>query len=132
MTDEQKKLDEMAKSEDANVRRNVAKNPNTSIETLDKLSNDENILVRGAVAENPRTPTEILEKISKADKVNDGGPEDLARFSLRRREKEKNQKQWQNSGFDLSKLSPELREKVEDWDAEDIKKFVAWLKEHKG
>ena len=34
--------------------------------------------------------------------------------------------------FDISKLSPEMREKVKDWDAEDIAKFLGWLKEHKG
>ena len=34
--------------------------------------------------------------------------------------------------FYISKLSPEMREKVKDWDAEDIAKFLGWLKEHKG
>ena len=128
----QKTLDKLSNDENDNVRRSVAKNSNTSPKTLDKLSNDENMLVRGAVAENPSTSIETLEKISKADKVDDGGPGHLARFNLNKRKKERNQKQWQNSGFDLSKLSPELREKVEDWDVEDIVKFIGWLKEHKG
>lgn len=35
-------------------------------------------------------------------------------------------------GIDLTKLSPELREKIKDWDMEDIKKFLGWLKRHKG
>ena len=33
--------------------------------------------------------------------------------------------------FDITKLSPELREKVKDWDAEDIAKFLGWLKKQK-
>ena len=157
MTDEQKKLDEMANDEDYEVRYEVAKNkktspktldkladdedemiryyvaehPNTSPKTLDKLSNDENYEVRSEVAKNPKTPIETLEQISKADKTN-SGPGQSARFNLYNRKNEVGQKNWQNSGFDLSKLSPELRGKIEYWDAEDIKKFIAWLKEHKG
>ena len=79
-----------------NVRKYVAKNKTTSIETLKKLSNDKDYDVRTSARENL------------------------------------SQKQWQNSGFDLSKLSPELREKVKEWDVEDIAKFIGWLKEHKG
>lgn len=36
-----------------------------------------------------------------------------------------------NITFDISKLSPEMREKVKDWDEEDIKKFIGWLKKQK-
>ena len=41
-------------------------------------------------------------------------------------------KKFESIGIDLTKMSPELREKVKGWDAEDIRKFLAWLKEHKG
>lgn len=34
--------------------------------------------------------------------------------------------------LDITKLSPELRERIEDWDIEDIKKFLGWLKKQNG
>ena len=52
MTDEQKKLDEMANSKDLDVREAVAKNPNTSPKTLDKLSNDDEFIVKFRVINN--------------------------------------------------------------------------------
>ena len=45
---------------------------------------------------------------------------------------ERIEENFSNIGIDLTKLSPELREKVKEWDIEDIKKFLGWLKEHKG
>ena len=36
-----------------------------------------------------------------------------------------------NKVFDLTKLSPELRQKVKSWSIEDIKKFIGWLKKDK-
>ena len=187
MTDEQKKLDEMANNENYGIRKNVAKNPNTSPETLDKLSNDEYYEVRVNVAEhpntspktldklsndeywdvrvnvasnpstspqtlekflsgddvswtieniveNPSTPDSLLKKIAKNDfpSYSNEWAAGMAKIILKYRKKEKTKKELLNYGFDLSKLSPELREKVKDWDAEDIKKFIGWLKEHKG
>lgn len=56
MTDEQKKLDEMANSENLFVViEYVAKNPKTSPKTLDKLSRYYDEYTRGCVAQNPNT-----------------------------------------------------------------------------
>ena len=55
MTDEQKKLDEMANSKIVLTRMNVAENEDTSPKTLDRLSNDENADIRGGVANNWNT-----------------------------------------------------------------------------
>lgn len=44
----------------------VAKNRNTSNETLNKLSKDKSIYVRGAVASNPNTPEDILRRLSNS------------------------------------------------------------------
>lgn len=33
----------------------------------------------------------------------------------------------QNVGFDITKLSPELRERVKDMDEEELQKFIGWL-----
>lgn len=118
------------------VRKAVAGNPNTHPKTLNKLSNDKDKDVRGSVAENPNTSDKTLEKMSKVKDDSEHGPSYLAFVHLEeRKEKRKNEKikqNWQKHGFDITKLSPKMREKVKDWDAEDIAKFIGWLKEHKG
>ena len=79
-----------------------------------------------SIAGNPNTSTETLEKLSKYkyDELGDKSPEDNIRAIALNTLK--------NKTFDISKLSPEMREKVKDWDAEDIAKFIGWLKENKG
>lgn len=60
-----KVLDELSMDVDYHVRSTVAKNPNTSVETLVKLSETEtrSIQVLFSLARNKNTPAPILEKI---------------------------------------------------------------------
>ena len=112
-------LDKLANDKEKQVKQHVAENPRTSSDTLDKLANDSDTDILECVAENPNTSTETLKKLSnhKHHYV---------------REKAKNTLSQKNGvSFDISKLSPEIKEKVKDWDEEDIKKFIGWLKEHK-
>ena len=114
----------------------IASHRNTSTKTLDKIvKQDESIVQLNSqyhsqvtlmqeVADNPNTSTETLKKLSKYDM----GPDDQKAKKVR----EKALNNLKNRTFDITKLSPKLREKVKDWDAEDIAKFLAWLKEHKG
>ena len=67
----------LSNDERESVRVNVARNPNTPVQTLQKLSNDKNepfymwkpydkfVSVAGMVAQNPNTPKHILQKLSK-------------------------------------------------------------------
>ena len=57
-------LDKLSKHEALSVRGNVAKNKNTSKETLTKLSNG-NVYVNIRVASNPNTPPDVLDKLVK-------------------------------------------------------------------
>ena len=111
-------LDKLAKDDNYYVRLNVAAHPNTSVNTLKKLAKDKHFNVRYSAVKNPNTPIETVRDVAKKDK--DATVKNAANKALLKRE------------FDITKLSPELREKVKDWDAEDIGKFLAWLKEHKG
>ena len=144
-------LDDLSKHSDMQVRMEVAHNPNTSTETLAKLAGDKERQVRWDVAENHNTSTKTLDKIVSETNDSDilegvaGNPntstETLKKLSnhehhyvskaakenLTKRENSQNEVK-----FDITKLSPELREKVKDWDAEDIAKFIGWLKENKG
>jgi hypothetical protein len=90
------------------------------------LSEDDNNEVRRYVACNESTPIKTLEKM-KSDV--DGTTAALARGTFGTIMSKKAQNSEMK--FDFSKLSPELREKVKDWDAEDIKKFLGWLKKQK-
>ncbi|MDR2640837.1 MAG: hypothetical protein LBC61_06120 [Candidatus Peribacteria bacterium] len=47
------------------VRKAVAKNPNTPIETLTELAKDKERFVREAVVRNPKTPIEIITNLAK-------------------------------------------------------------------
>ena len=111
-------LDRLSKEESEYVRMNVAYNKNTSTEALDRLSEDENEYVRKNVAQNPNTSTETLDKLSK-DKN-----------EYVRENAKSNLSKKQNGGIDFSKMTPELRQKIKDWDTEDIKKFLNWLREN--
>jgi hypothetical protein len=57
----------LATDEDSSVRYWVVKNPNTLVETLNVLATDENADVRYWAAYNPNTPVEIL-KVLATDK----------------------------------------------------------------
>ena len=60
-------LERLADDENWWVRYRVAYNPNTSPETLERLANDEDYCVRSSVANNPNTPQYIKDylKIKK-------------------------------------------------------------------
>lgn len=60
-----KKLDELSKCGNRQVKVEVALNPSTSSETLDFLSRDKISDVRRAVAENPNTKAKTLAKLSE-------------------------------------------------------------------
>ena len=63
-------IEELAEDEDANVRYEVAKHPNTPADILTKLADDKDVYVRRAVAENPKAPVEALKKLAE-DKNDD-------------------------------------------------------------
>ena len=44
----------------------------------------------------------------------------------------KKRKALKDGGIDYSKLSPELKAKITQMEPEEVRKFLAWLKEHKG
>ena len=52
-------LEKLSDDKNWDVRRSVAKNPNTPISILEKLSDDKNEVVRDAVFNNPKTPHEL-------------------------------------------------------------------------
>ena len=58
-------LDWLSRDEDLWVYIKVAKNPNTSVESLDRLSRDEYGIVRIGVARNPNTSVRILDRLSR-------------------------------------------------------------------
>lgn len=60
-----RELARLAKSSDFRVREIVAKNPNTSIDTLWELTNDTHIGVRMGIINNPAAPHEIKDFIAK-------------------------------------------------------------------
>lgn len=108
----------MANDKERQVRWDVAENPNTTTETLDKLANDDDTDILEGVAGNPNTSVETLEKLSNHEHPYVS-------------QKAKQTFLQKESGFDISKLSPEIREKVKDWDIEEIKKFIGFLKNQK-
>ena len=58
-------IEELAGDEEAKVRYEVAKNPNTPIDILTKLAEDENSDVRWEVVHNPNTPADILRELAE-------------------------------------------------------------------
>lgn len=118
-------LVKLSKDASQDVRLHVAINPNTPAETLDKLSEDESPFVKDCVARNLNTPIDTLNKIMKTDSTYIG-------LNAKKTKMQIVSIKLNDVGFDFSKLSPELRDKMKDWDAEDIAKFIGWLKEHKG
>ena len=125
MTKKQKELDEKARSKNSGEVWSVAKNPKTHPSTLDYLSYNQDWDIRLQVADNPNTSNKTLHRM-KNDV--DDYVKDHASFALSKRKN----KALSDNGFDITNLSPEMRERVKDWDAEDIAKFIGWLKEHKG
>ena len=65
MTEEQKMLDRLSVSKNADLRFDVARDQNTHPKTLEKLSEDKEHFVRAEVAYNPNTPSETLDKLSR-------------------------------------------------------------------
>ena len=63
-------LIELSKDENWEVRKNVAKNPNTPIEVLNELSKDKHDGVRSIVANQPKISIEVLNELCK-DKDNE-------------------------------------------------------------
>jgi hypothetical protein len=57
-------LELLANDKDSSVRFWVARNPNTPAETLERLANDRDSCVRECVAYNPNTPPEVLEHLA--------------------------------------------------------------------
>lgn len=58
-------IEELAGDEEAKVRYEVAKNPNTPIDILTKLAEDENSDVRWGAIRNPNTPADILRELAE-------------------------------------------------------------------
>jgi len=58
-------LSRLAKDEDFFVRKEVAKNPNTSKKTLSELAKDKNWAVRATIAENPNASKRTLSRLAK-------------------------------------------------------------------
>ena len=77
-------LKELANDSDNVVRMFVAGNPNTPVELLKELARDSMLVVLRAVAENPNTPAETLEKI--ANKKEEGTPIPSSEFIIRPRQ----------------------------------------------
>ena len=116
-------------SSNGNLARDISTNPSLSAENIDELCNKnyrektQNI-VRYNAAVHPNTSLNTLKKLSndKDEEVASAAKESI---------KKRNVEQSNSFHFDITKLSPELREKVKDWDAEDIAKFIGWLKKQK-
>lgn len=129
---------------DREIYKNVAGNPNTSEDTFLYLYNNlHNSDVRGAMSSNNNCPDYIVKSLlkSKDSYVRAGAQGNLER---RKRQKEDivnklnehkslpKEIEQKIMDLDITKLSPELRERIEDWDIEDIKKFLGWLKKQNG
>ena len=125
-------LDKLADVNDYNVKSDVARHPNTSTETLDKLANYKNPSIKYLITVNPNTSIDTMKKIVN-DKTTRQSVRESAKKALEEKQLEKKKEAlFNNRGFDMTKLSPELREKIKNWDVQDIKKFLAWLKKNKG
>ena len=85
----------------------ISEHPNTMAKTLDRLSNHRDRYIRYNVAMHPNTSIETLKKLANNDKSK--SVKDMAQYKLK-------EKSFFDAGLDLSKLSPELREKVDKWD----------------
>ena len=123
---------------------NVAGNESANENTLTYLFNSyHNKDVRGELSANDSCPEDIVKILAKSkdDYVRAGAQGNLGR---RKRKKEDivnklnehkplpKEIEQKIMDLDTAKLSPELRERIEDWDIEDIKKFLGWLKKQNG
>ncbi len=59
------------RDESYEAKRDIAKNPETSVEILEELSKDSNIWVRNEVVNNPNTPPELLDAMAGVDYITD-------------------------------------------------------------
>lgn len=59
------------RDESYEAKRDIAKNPETSVEILEELSKDSNIWVRNEVVNNPNTPPELLDAMAGVDCITD-------------------------------------------------------------
>ncbi len=122
---------------------NIAGNESANEDTLTYLFNSyHNKDVRGELSANDSCPEDIVKILAKSKDsyVRAGAQGNLERRTRKKEDivnklnehkslpKEIEQKIMD---LDIAKLSPELRERVKDWDAEDIAKFLAWLKKNK-
>ena len=112
-------LNKLSKDSEWVVRNEVALNRNTPTDLLDKLSEDENNRIVESVIRNPNTSPTTLKKLTKHKNKQIRGE---ASGWLDYRTQKSN-----SNGIDFSKMTPELRQKIKDWDVEDIKKFLNWL-----
>ena len=114
-------LDKLSKDEWIGSRQAVSLNKNATEKILDRLSKDIDTDIKENVIEHPNTSIKTLERLTKDEQVSE-----LAKEELLKR-KQQQSKGNQNKGIDFSKMTPELRQKIKDWDTEDIKKFINWL-----
>ena len=113
-------------NDDKTILKNIAGNESANEDTLTYLFNNyRNSDIRGELAANDNCPLDIVKTLAKS---RDSYVRAGAQGNLERRKRK--EQDSQTLKIDLSKLSPEMREKVKDWDAEDIAKFLGWLKEH--
>lgn len=82
-----------------------------------------------AILKNPKTKYKTIKfyRDQLADNPTDWSNEVVGLIRSRYK-----QEVLKNNDFDITKLSPELREKIKDWDEEDIRKFLGWLKANMG
>jgi len=69
-------VNELSSDKDRKVREQIAKNPNTPLETLEKLSKDKSYKVRSAIARNPNTPSTTLAEMSERECMDSNGDHD--------------------------------------------------------
>ena len=106
-------------------------------EITQKIQYNDYAVLQGVIT-NPNTPTETLKTIKyyrdswdgKGNYLSKMVSEELSERKGKQKRKQQQSKGNQNKGIDFSKMTPELRQKVEDWDIEDIKKFINWLHKH--
>lgn len=117
-------LNNLSKNKNVIVRTNVSKNKNALPQTLINLIKDKDNRIRVQVVTHPNADKNILTKMLKDKNVA------ISDYAKRRLKKMEQMNELQNN-FDLTKLSPELRQKVKGWSTEDINKFIGWLKKNK-
>ena len=123
---------------DRRVQVALANNTSTPSDILEeitqKIQYNDYAVLQGVIT-NPNTPTETLKTIKyyrdswdgKGNYLSKMVSEELSERKGKQKSKKQQSKGNQNKGIDFSKMTPELRQKIKDWDIEDIKKFINWL-----